>query len=1554
MNASRVSQMKRGFCAFFLLLSGFSPLANVANAQSVTLVPNAVRYAGVGNSRGYSSDQGPASTVKLSSPAGMAFDSIGNLVLADSANNCVRRVDTTSQHLVTTVVGLSTGGADTCNTTTNQAPTPTQGLLNPNSVALNSAGDIYIADTGHNCVRRLPSGQTGLSQLSTIAGTCGTSPSASTTPAPVSLATDSNDNVYILTRDTTFGVYQVLEHVAGSANGSVCRVAGAASSQGVGLCTGVSASPTLSRAAGIAVDAADSLYIADTGNNCVRKFTSGAFSTAYGTCGSTGSAVTGPTAITFDQAGAMYAALTDNNQVVRYSHGVTTVIAGNPNTTPGAYAAVQDGAASSSLPLNGPTALAQDSGNNLYVADSGNSIVREFRYGTTFPATNVSAPSSQQTITFQINAASVLTVTPGADYSIAPGSDTCTGAQTAAAAGTPPNYCSVGILFTPSAPGNRFSPLTVRDTAVVPNSVAIAGLQGSGVGVLGELFPGLANTFAPLLGTVLDVAHDSLNRTYVLHKPVVGQPEILRYPAGGGVPVVPVAAGAGMQTPVAIGVDAANNVYVADTTGSSTSGPSVQFYGADGTVNRDFVTNVVAPQSLRVDGFGNLLIAEQGTAKDIVKIYANGERKVLAGGGTIAPAEGLVATSVRLTSPAGAVMSPTGLIYFSDAGVKEVFSVDTTGYLHLVAGTALGGGSSSGSPSTGTTTAPPINSAVAALSQALAGPGSLETDAAGDLFVVDKTGNSIYTLFSAADSSSNMARLFGAADGSAGSTGDGSSSALAKLKAPAGITILSDGTAVVADSGNGSVRTVTFQSGTIDYGSVAVGSSTTLSQLLWNSGNSLLIATGTPTATNPVFAYDAADSCGATVISGSACGIAFTFSPTTPGPQAGSATIVDNAPNSPQTINLKGTVVPAVITAFTAAAETESYGGPYTGVVTITTNGGTVPQGTVTFTINGTVVCTVTGSFVGTATCTLPGGTLLPVRAAVYPVTVTFTGNYPNQNTATTLTVTPRVLTEVVNNKTKVYLTPNPVLDGTPNGLLNGVGSDSFTISYGFGATPITTTTVPGTYTGDIVATVTPNGTTNPANYTINVTPGNFTITKGTLSGFGANPETEVYGGAYTATASYAVTGGAAPTGNITFSTGGITLCTAPISTTTSCTIAAGTHLKVGTYPITASWPGDTNYGSATDTTMLSVTPAPLTVTVANQTKAYGAAVPNLTGSATVSGLVNGDTVGSTIVLTYSTTVTAATPVGTYPNSITVAVSGSAATNYTITNTPGSFTVGGVTTTTTLTPATSTTAAGVPVTFTATVAATSGVPTGTVVFTSDSAVVGTVTLDATGSASLTTAGLAAGTHTIRASYSGNANFASSSATATATVTVPVGTFALTSTPNSQYIRGPGSRTYTVTVTSQAGFIGTVALACSGLPVDATCALSQNSVALTAGSSSTITVTTTTTAADVRVATNHVPAAAGNWPGTLMISAAAAFPMQLSGLGMLAMGIRRRRKLGRHHWMLLLLLAVGLFGMVGCGYTDATYHIYPVTITGTSVGGGPAPASTTMYLAVGTP
>ena len=1552
-----------------------------AFAQSVTLVPNAVRFAGIGaTNRGYNSDFGAAGTVELNTPTALTFDLSGNLLLADRTSNCVRRVDASTQHLTTTVAGLSVSGSgDTCNTASNATPTAAQGLLNPSGVATDGASNIYIADTGHNCVRELTAGATGTANLKTVAGTCGAAALASNTPVPTALVTDDSGNLYIVVRDTTDNIYQVLRHAAGSAAGSVCRVAGATSALAVAQCSDVTAPPSLNAASGVSLDGAGALYIADTGNNCVRKFLNGTFTTALGTCGSASSNVIGPSGLAFSLAGSLYVSLTSNNQIIRYNQntGALLLVAGNPNRTSGAYSTSQDGAAASSLPLNAPAGLAEDPDNNLFVADSANGIVRELKNGNLFPSTTVGQSSAQQVITFQINTSSTLTVTPGKDYTIVPGTNTCSGHVNPTPAGSLPAYCAVGVTFTPSTPGNRFSPITVTDTSTTPSTVVTAGLQGVGTGPLAELFPGRANTLASNLGTVQDISQNSAGDIYVLYTPNGGQPRAVRYPAGGGAPVTVIAPGSGLSTPTSIATDAAGNWYVADTTGGTGGTPAIQRYGADGSKNLDYITGIVAPRALKVDGFGNLLVVEQGSKNDILRIYAGGERLVLTGGGSTTPAEGIIASTVKLSNPTGIGLAPNGSIYLSDAGTHRVYSVDPEGIFHIVAG--------NGSATN--------NTSNTAMGQALVNPVDLELDAAGDLFIVDAGANKVYTLFAASAAGNNLRRAFGDASGTASNTGDGGIATAATLKSPSAITVTGGGLIYVADSGNSALRYLTFPNSNLDFGTVAVGSVTALTQSLWNPGNQQLLRTGDPVVSSTEYVYTSGQTtCGPTVIAGLLCDVAISFEPTSTGIKTGTASIFDNGLTSPQVINLTGTAVVPVISSFTASPETETYGGPYVGTVTIVTNGGAAPQGTITFTINGTVTCTVTGTFTSTVTCTLPGGTLLPVSGSPYPVVVTFTGTYANQTASTTLTEMPRVLTEMVNSKSKVFGQPNPVLDGTPNGTLAGVGTDRFTITYGFGTVPITATTPPGNYLGDIVATATPVGSTNPANYTIKITPGDFTVLAAPLTSFTAPAETEVYGGPYTATATYTTpSGAAAATGTVTFRYGTRVLCVATLAGgTASCTVPAGTGLPVGGYDVTVAYSGDANYSAATLTTRLTVTPAPLTVVVQNQTKTVGTAVPNPPGTATVTGLVNGDTVGTTIVLTFSTTVTAATPVGVYPGSITVTVSGSSAANYTIVNTPGTYIVtdagssggggsggsggggsggsggggsggsgggGGstsaISTTTTLTSSALSAPLGTALTFHVTVVAASGVPDGTVVVTSDGVLLDVLQLDRTGNATVTTSVLKAGSHTITAVYSGNAVYGPSSASIVQAVTVPSGNFVLSATPDSQFIRGPGASTFVVTVTSKNGFAGVVALACAGLPADASCALETRTVTLTAGGSATVTVTAITTAADAVVAAVHGPTAPFSPGSSMAIQAAATFPFQLGGLGLLAAGFRRRSpKARRRPLILLALLAAGTFGLAGCGVPGTAFHTYPITITATSVAGGSAPVSTTVYLATG--
>ena len=130
-------------------------------------------------------------------------------------------------------------------------------------------------------------------------------------------------------------------------------------------------------------------------------------------------------------------------------------------------------------------------------------------------------------------------------------------------------------------------------------------------------------------------------------------------------------------------------------------------------------------------------------------------------------------------------------------------------------------------------------------------------------------------------------------------------------------------------------------------------------------------------------------------------------------------------------------------------------------------------------------------------------------------------------------------------------------------------------------------------------------------------------------------------------------------------------LCTltATLGPTTTCN-APNSGLSIGTYTVTFSYTGDSNYFAASGTVLLTVTPAPLTVTVNNASRQYGAANPAFTD--TVSALIPGDT----ILVSYSTTATVTSPVGNYAIVATITAGGNTnLSNYAITNTPGTLTI---------------------------------------------------------------------------------------------------------------------------------------------------------------------------------------------------------------------------------------------------------------------------------------
>lgn len=211
---------------------------------------------------GPAADAADATKAPLNVPGGVAVDGAGNLYIADTNNNVVREVSPSGA--ITTVAGNGTPGyVDNTTATASE-------LNSPEGVTVDSAGNLYIADTGNNAIRKVSGGQ-----ISTIAGdgTGQAGYSGDNGPAtkallnaPYGVAIDPAGNLYI--PDSGNGVVRLV-----SASGTITTYAGDGSA-GFSGDNGPATSAELNLPLGVALDPAGNLYIADARNYVVRKVSS--------------------------------------------------------------------------------------------------------------------------------------------------------------------------------------------------------------------------------------------------------------------------------------------------------------------------------------------------------------------------------------------------------------------------------------------------------------------------------------------------------------------------------------------------------------------------------------------------------------------------------------------------------------------------------------------------------------------------------------------------------------------------------------------------------------------------------------------------------------------------------------------------------------------------------------------------------------------------------------------------------------------------------------------------------------------------------------------------------------------------------------------------------------------------------------------------------------------------------------------------------------------------------------------------------------------------------
>ena len=522
----------------FLFLAALIP----AHAQVISAV------AGTGE-QGYYGDGAAAVSAWISMPSGIAFDSAGNLYFSDNGNRVVRQVNTSG--IINTYAGnllVFSSGGDGGPATSAGFGWAAPGFF---GLAVDKAGNLYLSDTSGGIARVRKVNAQGT--ISLFAG--GASPSSSGDGGPATsaglgtaagLAVDSQGNLYIA--DT---VGERIRKV--NTSGIITTIAGTgtASYSGDG---GPAINATLSVPVGVAVDGQGNIYIAESGNALygprVRKVdTSGNISTVAGN-GKSGFAGDGGPAlsaefgtiqgIAVDNAGNIYIADYSNYRVRKVdTSGNITTIAGNGK--PGGSGVNGNGGLASQS-LVQPSGLVLDTAGNLYICDYFASQIRKISFGAAAPGLSVSAPSlyfagpAGKNVTPQPQTVAVSTTGPAISFTVS--ATTSTGGSwlaTSGASGTTSSNVLVSIntsssgtalaagtyngnlTFTPTTPGYT-TPVTVPVTLVLsaavpsPAPVITAVVNGASFSANQSIAP---NTYVTIVGTNLSTATNTWNNSIV-------------------------------------------------------------------------------------------------------------------------------------------------------------------------------------------------------------------------------------------------------------------------------------------------------------------------------------------------------------------------------------------------------------------------------------------------------------------------------------------------------------------------------------------------------------------------------------------------------------------------------------------------------------------------------------------------------------------------------------------------------------------------------------------------------------------------------------------------------------------------------------------------------------------------------------------------------------------------------------------------------------------------------------------------------------------------------
>ena len=593
----------------------------------------------------FGGDGAQATSASLNVPYGVAVDSAGNLYIADSWNNRIRKV-TAASGIITTIAGNGTAtfGGDGAQATL-------AGLNNPQGIAIDSAGNLYITDMGNNRIRKVTAASGIITTVDGMGGSLNN---------PRGVTIDSAGNLYIA--DT--GNNRIFKVAADT--GIITIVAGNGSQSFCG--DGYPATTAcLKYPSGVTIDSVGNLYISDLGNYRIRKVsaTSGIITTVAGNGAGTFGGDMGPATsasinysygVAVDKTGNLYIADFFNNRIrkVTATSGIITTIAGRDTNFFGG-----DGTNATSANLYNPSGVAVDSAKNLYIADTLNNRIRKVAAGT-----------------------GVITTVAG--------NDTGTFAGDGGAATSSSLYSPFGVavdsarnLYIADSSNNRIRKVTAA-TGII---TTVAG-NGAGTYNYGTFSGDGGAATSAGLNHPNGVAVDSTGNLYIADsqnnriRKVAAVSGIITTAAGTGDEYSPIGDGgaatsAGLSYPNGVAVDSTGNLYIADTGNNrirkvtaatgiiTTVAGNDDWNGGDGDAATLAVLN--SPLGVSVDSAGNVYIADTGNNR-IRKVAAiNGIITTVAGNSTIGEGgDGGLTTLASLNNPTGVTVDSFGHLYIAD------------------------------------------------------------------------------------------------------------------------------------------------------------------------------------------------------------------------------------------------------------------------------------------------------------------------------------------------------------------------------------------------------------------------------------------------------------------------------------------------------------------------------------------------------------------------------------------------------------------------------------------------------------------------------------------------------------------------------------------------------------------------------------------------------------------------------------------------------------------------------------------------------------------------